>query len=109
MSFFISDALAESAALPAGGDAFSWLFLIGMFAIMYFFLIRPQVKRQKEHKKLVEALGKGDEVQTTGGMMGKIAELGDNFVKVEVADNVIVTIRRTSIEAIMPKGSLKEL
>jgi len=109
MSFFISDALAEAPAATPGGDAFSWLFLIGMFAVMYFFLIRPQVKRQKEHKSLVSSLSKGDEVQTMGGMMGKIVEMGDNFIKVEIATNVVVTIRKTAIEAVMPKGSLKEL
>ena len=87
----------------------SWIFLIGMFAIMYFFLIRPQVKRQKEHKKLIEALQKGDEVQTMGGLMGKITDIGDTFVKLEVADNVIVTVRRVSVESVMPKGSLKEI
>jgi len=85
------------------------LFLIGMFVIMYLFIIRPQVKRQKEHKKLVEALGKGDEVQTMGGLMGKITEVGENFVKLEIADNTVVTVRRVSVEAVMPKGSLKEM
>jgi preprotein translocase subunit YajC len=80
-----------------------------MFVIMYLFIIRPQVKRQKEHKKLVEALGKGDEVQTVGGLMGKITEVGENFVKLEIADNTVVTVRRVSVEAVMPKGSLKEM
>jgi len=87
----------------------SLIFLVGMFVIMYFFLIRPQVKRQKEHKAMVAGLGKGDEIQTAGGMMGKITDIGDNFMKVEVADNVVVTVRKTSVEAVMPKGSLKEL
>ena len=108
MSFFISDAMAEGAA-PAGDGGLSLLFLVGMFVIMYLFIIRPQVKRQKEHKKLVEGLGKGDEVQTMGGLMGKIKDLGDNFVKIEVAENTVVTVRRSSIEAVMPKGSLKEM
>jgi len=109
MSFFISDAMAEGAA-PAGGDGgLSLLFLVGMFVIMYLFIIRPQVKRQKEHKKLVESLNKGDEVQTMGGLMGKITEVGETFIKVEVAENTVVTIRRASIEAVMPKGSLKEM
>jgi preprotein translocase subunit YajC len=108
MSFFISDAMAQSPA-PTGDGGMSIIFLVGMFAIMYFFLIRPQVKRQKEHKAMVEALKKGDEIQTMGGMMGKIIELGDNFMKVEVADNVIVTVRKTAVEAVMPKGSLKEM
>ena len=111
MSFLISDAYAQAAGAPGGpeGGLMSLLFPIGLIVILYFFMIRPQVKRQKEHKKMVEALSKGDEVQTMGGLMGKITEMGDNFVKVEVADNVVVTVRRASIEAIMPKGSLKEL
>ena len=106
MNFFISDAMAQS---PGGDGGMSIIFLIGMFAIMYFFLIRPQVKRQKEHKSMVEGLKKGDEIQTMGGMMGKIMDIGDNFMKVEIADNVIVTVRKTSVEAVMPKGSLKEM
>jgi preprotein translocase subunit YajC len=108
MSFFISDAMAQGPA-PGGDGGMSIIFLIGMFVIMYFFLIRPQVKRQKEHKAMVTALKKGDEIQTAGGMMGKITELGDNFMKVEVADNVVVTVRKTAVEAVMPKGSLKEM
>ena len=110
MSFLISDAWAQApAAAPPGGGAFSWIFLIGMFAIMYLFLIRPQQKRAKEHKNMVEALKKGDEVQTIGGMMGKITEIGENFMKLEVAEGVILTVRRTSVEVVMPKGSLKEM
>ena len=108
MSFFISDAMAQGSA-PGGDGAMSIIFLVGMFVIMYFFLIRPQVKRQKEHKALVEGLKKGDEIQTMGGLMGKIIDLGDNFMKVEVADNVVVTVRKTAVETIMPKGSLKEM
>jgi preprotein translocase subunit YajC len=108
MSFLISDAMAQSPA-PSGDAGMSIIFLIGMFVIMYFFLIRPQVKRQKEHKAMVEGLKKGDEIQTMGGLMGKIIDLGDNFMKVEVADNVVVTVRKTAVEAIMPKGSLKDV
>ena len=110
MSFLISDAWAQApAAAPAGSGAFSWIFLIGMFLIMYLFLIRPQQKRAKEHKNMVEALKKGDEVQTIGGLMGKIVDLGENFMKLEIADEVVVTVRRTSVEVVMPKGSLKEM
>ena len=107
MNFFISDAFADTTA-PASGSM-SLLLLAGMFAIMYLFIIRPQVKRQKEHKKLIDALSKGDEVQTMCGLMGKIIEIGENFIKVEIAQNTIVTIRRSAVEAIMPKGSLKEM
>ena len=72
-------------------------------------MIRPQMKRQKEHKKLVEALAKGDEVQTEGGLMGKITDLGENFCEVEISEGVAVKIRRGSIISVMPKGTLKEL
>ena len=112
MSFFISEALAEAPAAAAGAQQAGWeglIFPIGLVIILYFFMIRPQVKRQKEHKTLVESLKKGDEVQTTGGMMGTITDLGDNFCKVQVAEGVEVKIRRSSIEAVMPKGSLEEL
>ncbi len=77
--------------------------------LLYFFMIRPQVKRQKEHAKLVEALAKGDEVATTGGIVGRITELGENFIQVEVADGVNVKLRRQAVEAVLPKGSLKDL
>ena len=109
MSFFISDAMAEGAAAPSMGGLEGLLLPLGLIFILYFFMIRPQVKRQKEHKALVSNLQKGDEVQSMGGLMGKITEVGENFIKVEVADNVVVTVRRSAIEAVMPKGSLKEL
>jgi preprotein translocase subunit YajC len=85
------------------------LFPIGLVVLLYFLMIRPQVKRQKEHKKMVEALAKGDEVTTSGGLLGRITELGDNFAQIEVAENVNVKIRRTAVESVLPKGSLKEL
>ena len=110
MSFFISDAWAQGQAGASQGDPLlGLLFPIGLVIILYFFMIRPQVKRQKEHKKMVEALKKGDEVQTAGGLMGRITELGDNFASVEIAPNVEVKIRRAAVEAVMPKGTLKEL
>lgn len=111
MSFFISDAMAEAAPAAAGaGAGFEGLILpIGLIAVLYFFMIRPQVKRQKEHKKLVDALAKGDEVQTEGGIMGKIAGLGENFILLEIAEGVEIKVRRSSVGAVMPKGTLKEL
>jgi preprotein translocase subunit YajC len=108
MSFFISDAMAQAAS--GGQPGFEGLLLpIGLIIMLYFLMIRPQMKRQKEHKKMVEALAKGDEVQTEGGLMGKITDIGDNFARLEIADGVVVTVRRQSVAAIMPKGSLKEL
>ena len=109
MNFFISDAMAEAAPTAAGPGLEGLIFPIGLVIILYFFMIRPQVKRQKEHRALVSSLKKGDEVQSVGGLMGKITDIGDNFVKIEVAENVELTLRRNSIEAVMPKGSLADL
>jgi len=110
MNFFISDALAQAPATGGiGGGLEGLLFPIGLILILYFFMIRPQVKRQKEHRKLVEALAKGDEVATDGGLLGKVTDLGDNFALIEVSDGVQVKIRRQAVAAVLPKGSLKEL
>lgn len=110
MSFFISDALAEAPAAAGQADALTGLLPLVIFGVvLYFLMIRPQVKRQKDHKKMVDALSKGDEVVTTGGMAGKIIDLGENFIKVEVAEGVQVKFRRGAVESVMPKGSLKEM
>jgi preprotein translocase subunit YajC len=109
MSFFISDALAQDAAAAQGDPLLGLLFPIGLVVILYFLMIRPQVKRQKEHKKMVEALAKGDEVATMGGIVGRITDLGENFAQVEVADGVVVKMRRQAVESVLPKGSIKEL
>lgn len=110
MGFFITDVLAEAPAATQSSDPImSLLFPIGLVVILYFFMIRPQMKRQKEHKKLVEGLAKGDEVATVGGVLGKVTDLGDNFAKVEVAEGVEIKIRRQSVEAVLPKGSIKEM
>ena len=110
MSFFISEAVAQAAEGAGGSPGLEGLLLpIGLIVMLYFLMIRPQMKRQKEHKKLVEALAKGDEVQTEGGMMGKITDIGDNFITVEIAEGVAVKFRRQSVAAVMPKGTLTEL
>lgn len=109
MSFLISDALAQDAGASQSDPLLGLLFPIGLVVILYFLMIRPQVKRQKEHKKLVESLAKGDEVATMGGIVGRITDLGENFVQIEVADGVVVKMRRPAVESVLPKGSLKEL
>ena len=82
--------------------------MIGIFfAIMYFMIIRPQQKRQKEHQKLIGSLSKGDEVVTSGGMMGKILKVGDNSIQVEISEGVAVKLQKNSISSVLPKGSLK--
>ena len=78
-----------------------------IFVIFYFLLIRPQQKRQKEHKDLISKLAVGDEVVTAGGVLGKVTDLGDSFVHVEIADGVMIKVQRQTIGAVMPKGTFK--
>lgn len=81
--------------------------LIMMFVVLYFVMIRPQMKKQKEHKSMVEALAKGDEVVTAGGMLGKISKIGDNYLGLEVANGVDIQIQRSAVVQVLPKGSIK--
>ena len=106
LDFFIASAHAQDAAAPAGG-LMSFLPLIIIFVIFYFLLIRPQMKRAKEHKNLVAALGTGDEVVTNGGLLGKITNVGESFVTVELADNVQIKVQKHAIASVMPKGTVK--
>ena len=108
MSFFISQAWAAEA--PGQPDPImSFLPLILIFAVFYFLLIRPQQKRAKEHKAMVQALKKGDWVVTTGGLLGRVTDLGENFVKLQVADGVELKVQRPAVAALMPKDAVKEL
>ena len=105
---FISDAHAEAAPAPSGGGT-EMLIMIGIFfAIMYFMIIRPQQKRQKEHKSLMDSLTKGDEVVTNGGMMGKIKAVSDDVVRIELAENVIIKVQKHAIASVLPKGTLNQ-
>ena len=108
MNFFISDAVAAD-PVAQGDPLTSFLPLIVIFVIFYFLLIRPQSKKAKVHKQMVEALAKGDEVVTNGGVLGKIVKIGDNFIALEVADDVQVKIQRSAVATLMPKGTIKEL
>lgn len=104
--FLISDALAEGGAPPGGG--YEMIVMIVMFfAIMYFMIIRPQQKRAKDHQKLITSLSKGDEVVTSGGMLGKILKVGENSVQVEISEGVAIKLQKSSISSVLPKGSLK--
>ncbi|WP_305804577.1 preprotein translocase subunit YajC [Stenotrophomonas sp. YIM B06876] len=94
------------AASPGMGMS-TLLFPIILIAIMYFLMIRPQMKRQKEHKAMLEKISKGDEVLTSGGIAGVVTELGDNFVTLEVADNVRIRVQKGAIGNVLPKGTLK--
>jgi preprotein translocase subunit YajC len=89
------------------GSLGTMLPLVLMFVVLYFVMIRPQMKRQKEHKALIDALAKGDEVVTAGGMLGKVAKLGESYLHVEVAGGVEVQVQRSAIVQVLPKGTVK--
>lgn len=114
--FFISDALAQTAPAAAAGPESMWtsmLFMVLIFVVFYFLLIRPQVKRQKEHKSMVEALNKGDEILTAGGLIGKITELTDQYATIQISsvDNkaVEISIQRAAVQTLLPKGTMKSI
>lgn len=108
MSFFISDALAQGAE-GSGGALELILPLLLMFGIFYFLLIRPQQKKAKEHKNMVQALNKGDEIITNGGLLAKISDVDDNFLTCKISDNVEVKIQRHAVSSVLPKGTIKNL
>ena len=103
----ISDAMAQNTSSSMGGGYEIFIMIAIFFAIMYFMIIRPQQKRSKDHQKLIGSLSKGDEVMTSGGMLGKILKVGDNSIMLEIADGVAVKLQKTSISSVLPKGSLK--
>ncbi len=108
MNLLIPNAYAAAApAATTGGGLISFIPLIAIFVIFYFLLIRPQSKRAKDHRAMVAALAKGDEVVTNGGILGRIVELGDTVVTVEIADGISVKVQRQAIASLMPKGTIK--
>ncbi len=106
---FISAAYAQAAgSAPAPESSLlSLLPLVAMFVVLYFIMIRPQMKRQKEHKAMLDALAKGDEVVTAGGVLGRITKIGDSIVHVEVASGLELQVQRASVAQVLPKGTLK--
>ncbi len=109
---FISSAYAQTApaAAPEGGmqsSLLSMLPLVLMFVVLYFVMIRPQMKRQKEHRAMIDALAKGDEIVTSGGMLGKVSKLGEMYVSVEITGNVEVQVQRSAVVQVLPKGTIK--
>jgi preprotein translocase subunit YajC len=111
LSVFVSSAFAQTAPAAAGGDTQSTLMsvlpLILMFVVLYFVMIRPQMKKQKEHKAMIDAITKGDEVVTAGGVLGKISKLGENYLGLEVSNGVEIQIQRSAVVQVLPKGSIK--
>lgn len=108
MSFLISDAHAQaSGAAPAGPGMMNFIILPLMIVVFYFLLIRPQQKRHKEHQAMLSRLGVGDEVVTAGGLLGRVTEVGDSFITVEIADGVRIKVQRQQITQLVPKGTYK--
>jgi preprotein translocase subunit YajC len=107
MDFLISTAYAQSAGAPQGAAWQQLLFFVPLFVLFYFMLIRPQSKRAKEHREMVSKLSAGDEIVTTGGILGRIVEAGETFITVEVADGVRIKVQRFQVAQLMPKGTIK--
>jgi len=107
MNSLIPPAWAQGAPAAGGSQISFVLMMVAIFAMFYFVLFRPQQKKQKEHQALISKLAAGDEVVTTGGLLGKIIDVGDSFVTLEVADGVRIKVQKFQISALMPKGTLK--
>jgi len=104
----ISPAFAQGAS-GAGPGYEQFFIIIGMFALLYFLMIRPQMKRAKEHKQMTEALQKGDEVITSGGVLGKVTKIGETYVSMEIAANTEIQVQRSAIQTLLPKGTIKSI
>jgi preprotein translocase subunit YajC len=104
----INEAWAQAGA-PPGVDLWSMMPIVLMFVVLYFIMIRPQMKRAKEHKAMVDSLQKGDEVVAAGGVLGKVSKVSDNYVSLQIADNVEIRVQRPSVQLVLPKGTLKNV
>jgi preprotein translocase subunit YajC len=107
MNGLISDAWAQAAPGSPGGQFQFAILMAAFIALFYFMLIRPQQKRAKEHQALVSKLASGDEVVTSGGLLGRVTDVGDTFITLEIADGVRVKVQKVQITQLMPKGTLK--
>ena len=108
---FISEAFAQAAPAASSTESslYSMLPLVLMFVVLYFVMIRPQMKRQKEQRNMLASMAKGDEVLTSGGLIGKLTKVGDTYLGIELADGVEVTVQKNAVTAILPKGTIKSL
>jgi preprotein translocase subunit YajC len=104
---WVNQAWAQAPGGAVGGGMESIFLIVAMFAVLYFLMIRPQMKRAKEHKTLIEALQKGDEVVTAGGVLGRISKVGDAHLTLEVAPNVEIQVQRSAVQTVLPKGTIK--
>ena len=106
-NLFISNAYAQDAAVAQGGGVFQFLPLLILIVVFYVLILRPQQKRAKEQKAMIDALQKGDEIVTSGGLMGRVQKVGDNSLGIEIAENIVVQIQRSSVQSVLPKGTIK--
>jgi len=106
---FISNAYAQAAAGGVESSLTSFLPIILMFVVLYFLMIRPQMKRQKEQKAMMDALAKGDEVVTAGGVLGRVIKVADNYVTLEIAAGTEIVVQKASVTTLLPKGTIKAL
>ncbi|OGV32065.1 MAG: preprotein translocase subunit YajC [Legionellales bacterium RIFCSPHIGHO2_12_FULL_35_11] len=111
MGFFISNAIADttSAAAPQSDGVFSLVMVAAIFVLFYFMLIRPQSKRAKQHKELVGNLKKGDEIVTAGGILGKIVNLDEQYIRIQASQGVEITMQRGSVVTVLPKGTIESV
>ncbi|MGH8265596.1 MAG: preprotein translocase subunit YajC [Steroidobacteraceae bacterium] len=108
MDFFISNAYAQQAGGGAAGGGMQMIIFMGLFfVVFYFLLIRPQNKRAKEHRAMLAALAVGNEVVTTGGILGKVTEVSESFVSIEIASGVVIKVQRAQVSGLMPSGTIK--
>jgi preprotein translocase subunit YajC len=107
---WINSAWAQAAGGGGQGDGYmSMIMIVLMFAVLYFLMIRPQMKRAKEHKSMIDALQKGDEVVTAGGLLGRISKLNENYATLEIANGVEVQVQRPAVQLVLPKGTIKNI
>lgn len=110
MDFFIREAHAQGGGAAGGGSILPTILMIAVFFVfMYFMIIRPQMKRQKEHKQLMASLDKGSEIVTAGGVAGRIRQVGENFLVVEIAKDVEIRVQKSSVTSVVPKGTIDSL
>ncbi len=107
MNFPTTFVLAQAAPGATQNGSFMLILLVAMFGFMYFTMIRPQTKRQKEHRQMVSSLAKGDEVVSNGGIAGRVDDVGDTFITVEIAPNVKIKLQKSAVQQVLPKGTLK--
>lgn len=105
----INEAWAQSGSPAFGADIWSMLPIILMFVVLYFLMIRPQMKRAKEHKTMIEALQKGDEVVAAGGVLGRISKINENYITLQIASNVEIQVQRPAVQVLLPKGTIKSI